>query len=40
MYLDETDVNVAWRWCYLYRSMDRDGEFIESMFSEHLGKHG
>jgi len=34
-YLDETYVMVAGRWCYLYRAIDRDGEFLDSMLSEH-----
>ncbi len=38
-YLDETDVKVAGRWCYLYRAIDRDGELIDSMLSEHRDKH-
>jgi transposase-like protein len=38
-YLDETYVKVAGRWCYLYRAVDRDGTFIDSMLSEHRDKH-
>ena len=34
-YLDETYVKVAGRWCYLYRAIDRDGQLIDSMLSEH-----
>ena len=34
-YLDETYVKVAGRWCYLYRAIDRDGELLDSMLSEH-----
>ena len=34
-YLDETYVRVAGRWCYLYRAIDRDGELLDSMLSEH-----
>ncbi len=37
-YLDETYVKVAGRWCYLYRAIDRDGELIDSMLSEHRDK--
>jgi transposase-like protein len=38
-YLDETYVKVAGRWCYLYRAIDRDGQLIDSMLSEHRDKH-
>ncbi len=38
-YLDETYVRVAGRWCYLYRAIDRDGELLDSMLSEHRDKH-
>ncbi len=38
-YLDETYVRVAGRWCYLYRAIDRDGQLIDSMLSEHRDKH-
>ena len=38
-YLDETYVKVAGRWCYLYRAIDRDGDLIDSMLSEHRDKH-
>ncbi len=34
-YLDETYVKVGGRWCYLYRSIDRDGNLLDSMLSEH-----
>ncbi len=34
-YLDETYVKVAGRWCYLYRAIDRDGNLLDSMLSEH-----
>ena len=34
-YIDETYVKVAGRWCYLYRAIDRDGELLDSMLSEH-----
>ena len=34
-YLDETYVKVSGRWCYLYRAIDRDGELLDSMLSEH-----
>ena len=38
-YLDETYVKVSGRWCYLYRAIDREGELIDSMLSEHRDKH-
>ena len=38
-YIDETYVKVAWRWCYLYRAIDREGELLDSMLSEHRDKH-
>jgi putative transposase len=38
-YLDETYVKVAGRWCYLYRAIDRDGNLLDSMLSEHRDKH-
>ena len=34
-YLDETYVKVSGRWCYLYRAIDRDGNLLDSMLSEH-----
>ena len=34
-YLDETYVKVVGRWCYLYRAIDRDGNLLDSMLSEH-----
>ena len=38
-YLDETYVKVAGRCCYLYRAIDRYGELLDSMLSEHRDKH-
>ncbi len=38
-YLDETYVKVSGRWHYLYRAIDRDGQLIDSMLSEHRDKH-
>src|SRR5689334_791911 len=32
---DETYVEVGGRWCYLYRAIDRDGNLVDSMLSEH-----
>jgi transposase-like protein len=34
-YLDETHIKVSGRWCYLYRAIDRDGNLLDSMLSEH-----
>ena len=34
-YIDETYVKVSGRWCYLYRAIDRDGNLLDSMLSEH-----
>src|SRR5438105_11772819 len=33
--LDETYVKVGGKWCYLYRAIDRDGNLVDSMLSEH-----
>lgn len=32
-------MKVAGRWCYLYRAIDRDGDLLDSMLSEHRDKH-
>ncbi len=36
-YTDETYVKVGgkWLWCYLYRAIDREGNLVDSMLSEH-----
>lgn len=34
-YLDETYIKVNGKWCYLYRAIDRDGNLVDSMLSEH-----
>ena len=34
-YVDETYVKVRGRWCYLYRAIDRDGNLIDAMLTEH-----
>jgi putative transposase len=34
-YCDETYVRVGGKWCYLYRAIDRDGNLVDSMLSEH-----
>jgi putative transposase len=33
--VDETSLKVRGRWCYLYRAIDRNGELIDTMLSEH-----
>lgn len=30
-YVDETYVNIKGKWCYLYRTIDRDGNLLNSM---------
>lgn len=34
-YVDETYVKVGGKWHYLYRAVDRDGNLVDSMWSEH-----
>lgn len=34
-YVDETYIKVSGRWCYLYWAIDRDGNLLDSMLSEH-----
>src|SRR5919206_476741 len=34
-YVDETYLKVHGRWCYLYRAIDRDGNLVDVLFSEH-----
>src|ERR687893_1401656 len=34
-YVDETYIRVGGAWKYLYRAIDRDGNLIDSMLSEH-----
>ena len=34
-YVDETYLRVRGRWVYLYRAVDRDGNLIDAMLSEH-----
>jgi putative transposase len=34
-YIDETYLKVGGRWHYLYRAIDRDGNLVDSMLSEH-----
>lgn len=37
--LDETYVKISGRSCYLYRAIDREGNLLDSMLSEHREKH-
>ena len=37
--IDETSVQGAGRWCYLYRAIDRDGALLDSMRSAHRDTH-
>ena len=34
-YVDETYLKVQGRWCYLYRAIDRNGNLVDVLFSEH-----
>src|SRR3982751_3451202 len=34
-HVDETYLKVGGRWCYLYRVIDRDGNLVDVMLSEH-----
>ena len=34
-HVDETYLRVRGRWCYLYRAIDRDGNLVDTMLSEH-----
>ena len=34
-YVDETYLKVRGQWAYLYRAVDRDGNLIDAMLSEH-----
>ena len=38
-YMDETYIKVSGRWRYLYRTIDREGNRLDSMLSEHRDKH-
>jgi transposase-like protein len=34
-YADDTYLKVRGHWCYLYRAIDRNGDLIDTMLSEH-----
>ena len=34
-HVDETHLKVRGRWCYLYRAIDRNGDLVGTMLSEH-----
>jgi putative transposase len=34
-HVDETYLKVRGRWCYLYRAIDRKGDLVDTMLSEH-----
>ncbi|HJS87623.1 MAG TPA: IS6 family transposase [Acetobacteraceae bacterium] len=34
-FVDETYLKVRGRWCYLYRAIDRHGNLVDAMLSEH-----
>ena len=34
-HVDETYAKVRGRWCYLYRAIDRNGDLVDTMLSEH-----
>src|SRR6478735_7952774 len=34
-HVDETYLKVQGRWCYLYRAIDRNGNLVDVLFSEH-----
>ena len=38
-YLDETYIKVGGQWRYLYRAIDRDGNLLDSVLSEHRDRH-
>ena len=38
-YLDETYIKVSGRWRYLYRAIDREGNLLDSMLSEHRDRN-
>ena len=34
-HVDETYLKVRGRWCYLYRAIDRNGDLVDTLLSEH-----
>ena len=34
-FVDGTYLKVRGRWCYLYRAIDRNGDLVDTMLSEH-----
>ena len=34
-HVDETYLKVRGRWCYVYRAIDRNGDLVDTMLSEH-----
>jgi len=34
-HVDETYLKVRGRWCYLYRAINRNGDLVDTMLSEH-----
>jgi putative transposase len=34
-HVDETYLKVCGRWCYLYRAIDKNGDLVDTMLSEH-----
>ena len=38
-YLDETYIKVSGKWRYLYRAIDREGNLLDSMLSEHRDRN-
>src|ERR671927_864674 len=34
-HVDETHLKVRGRWCYLYRAIDRNGDLVDTVLSEH-----